>query len=90
MRTELGDSVSILGGSANLTRRNLRDYNLETDLHFFQPAGARIAMETAAYFNRLFRNESGSYTLPLAAYLDDRWIGKAIYRIQEVTGFCTY
>jgi hypothetical protein len=31
------DSVVVMGGSANLTRRNIEDYNLEADLRFILP-----------------------------------------------------
>ena len=85
-----GDSVKVMGGSANLTRRNLDDYNLEEDLRFVLPRTAPLAAATAEYFERIFHNQDGSFTLPLEAYPDDGWLKRLRYRIEEFTGFCSY
>ena len=85
-----GDSVTVMGGSANLTRRNIDDYNLEADLRFVMPAGTRLAQDVGDYFTRIFTNEGGEYTLPFEAYRDDGWIKRFIYRIQELTGLSSF
>ena len=90
VRVRRGDSVTIMGGSANLTRRNLDDYNLEADLRFAVPTGAPLAVATAAYFDRVFNNRSGDFTLPFERYQDGSWAKKVRYRIEEFTGFCSY
>ena len=85
-----GDTVTVLGGSANLTRRNLDDYNLEADLRFVLPAAAPLAVATGDFFRRVFGNEGGEYTLPFEAYQDDSLVKKALYRLQELTGLSSF
>ncbi len=85
-----GDSVVILGGSANLTRRNIDDYNLEADLRFVLPRQDPFAIATAAYFDRIFTNLDGDFTLPFDAYRDESWIKRVVYRLEEFTGFCSF
>jgi hypothetical protein len=85
-----GDSVVVLGGSANLTRRNIDDYNLEADLRFALPTGDSLAQETQAYFVGIFTNEGGDYTLPFDAYRDDGLLKRLMYRFQEFTGLSSF
>jgi len=84
------DSVTVMGGSANLTRRNIDDYNLEADLRFVLPSGAPMAVAAADYFERIFANREGAFTLPFEAYRDDRLWKRLRYRFEEFTGFCSY
>jgi hypothetical protein len=84
------DTVTVMGGSANLTRRNIDDYNLEADLRFVLPEGAPIAVATASYFDRVFANEGVEYTLPFESYRDNSWIKRALYRVQEFTGVSSF
>jgi hypothetical protein len=84
------NSVVVLGGSANLTRRNVGDYNLEADLRFVLPSDAPVAVESTAYFDRIFLNEGGNYTLPFERYRDDNWLKRVRYRLEEFSGFCSY
>jgi phosphatidylserine/phosphatidylglycerophosphate/cardiolipin synthase-like enzyme len=85
-----GDSVTILGGSANLTRRNIGDFNLEANLRFVLPRRAPMAEATAAYFERIFGNQDAAFTVPFEAYRYDGWFKRVRYRIEEFTGFCSY
>lgn len=84
------DTVTVMGGSANLTRRNIDDYNLEADLRFVLPPGAPVASAAMEYFNRVFANDGGEYTLPFEAYRDDGWVKRVLYRVQELTGVSTF
>lgn len=85
-----GDTVTVTGGSANLTRRNLGDYNLETNLRLVLPLAADISVEVAQYFQRLFSDEGGNHTLPFDAFQDDRLLKRALYRVQELTGLSSF
>ncbi|MCJ7627264.1 MAG: phospholipase D-like domain-containing protein, partial [Longimicrobiales bacterium] len=85
-----GDSVVIMGGSANLTRRNIDDYNLEADLRFVVPRGAPLALAAGTYFERVFTNKDGDFTVPFEAYRDDSWVKRVLYRLEEFTGFCSF
>jgi hypothetical protein len=78
-------------GSANLTRRNLGNYNLEANLQIEVPRQEPLAAELQAYFERLWNNEGGiEYTLPYAAYRDDSRLRYWRYRVMEATGLSTF
>lgn len=85
-----GDSVSILGGSANFTRRNLGDYNLEVDLRIVASWNAPIVRDVTAYYDRIWFNRAGQFTLGYEVYRDDSWFKRVLYLVQEFTGFSTY
>lgn len=80
----------VLLGSANLTRRNLDNLNLEMDLAVEFSRESELAREISAYFKRLWNNAGGAYTLPYAAYQDDSWFKTVLYRIQERTGLSSF
>nr|WP_251025864.1 phospholipase D family protein [Bacillus sp. ISL-47] len=80
----------IIAGSANFTRRNLDDLNLETDLKIFAPPQSKVMQDVDAYFHRLWENKGALYTndyksnekLPALKYIT--------YRLQKLTQFTTY
>ena len=80
--------TTLMGGSANLTRRNLGDYNLEADL--WVRANDALASRASDYFERLWTNEGGHFSVPYEAYADDSWLRWAIYRAQEVSGMGSF
>lgn len=84
-----GESTVILG-SANLTRRNLRNYNLEVDVMLKGKSNARIFSDVRQYFNRIWTNPDGIYTTGYDAYQDDSFLKKVIYSIQEKTGLSSF
>ncbi|MCA1319526.1 phospholipase D family protein [Bacillus tianshenii] len=85
------EESSIIGGSANFTRRNLFDLNLETDIKIMSPNNEDIIMEMDDYYLRLWNNEDAEYTLPLEKYQDETTpVKKVLYRIQKLLRFTTY
>ncbi len=80
----------VFGGSANFTRRNLRDLNLEADFQVVAMRGHPVAASVAAYFDRLWENDDGEYTVPFERYRDDSWFKVLIYRVQEATGLSSF
>lgn len=85
------EESTIIGGSANFTRRNLFDLNLETDIKIVSPNNEDIMTEMDSYFHRLWNNEDAEYTLPLEKYQDETTpIKKVLYRIQKLLRFTTY
>jgi HKD family nuclease len=85
------EDSSIIGGSANFTRRNLFDLNLETDIKIMSPNNEEIIMEMDSYFQRLWNNEEAEFTLPLEKYQDETtFIKKVLYRLQKLLRFTTY
>ncbi len=83
----------LLVGSANMTRRNLDNYNLETSLLLYGDA-AETPMQTAAeLFEHLWQNGPGSapvFTLPYSANADESTFKYWRYRLMEVTGLSTF
>ncbi|MBM7619291.1 HKD family nuclease [Bacillus tianshenii] len=85
------EESTIIGGSANFTRRNLFDLNLETDIKIMAPNNEDIIKEMDSYFQRLWNNEDAEFTLPLEKYQDETTpVKKVLYRIQKLLRFTTY
>lgn len=85
------NEVQITGGSTNFTSRNLDDYNLETNVWIKAPAGTGIAKESEHYFDRLWENEDGEFTLGFEAYQNEFTpLQRVIYTVQKLLYFTTY
>jgi len=84
-----GDSTIILG-SANLTRRNLGNYNLELDVMVKGSGDNQVFEDAEQWFDRIWDNRDGSYTLGYDAYQDNSFLKTVIYKIQERTGLCSF
>lgn len=84
------NETHIMLGSANFTRRNLEGYNLETDAELIMPNTAPQAVEINTYFDRLWNNQDGMYTLPLEDYYTESFLRNILWKIQEKTGICTW
>jgi len=81
----------LLLGSANFTRRNVRDYNLETDVRVSGRGDAPALADASAYVDRLWTNAGGHvFTSGYEAFRDDSRWRVFLYRIQEATGLCTW
>ena len=83
------DPLAILG-SANYTRRNLDNYNLETNLAVEMKKDSPMAGEMKNYYARIWNNEDGDYTLPLEDFYESRFFIRILWKIQEKTGLCTW
>ncbi len=84
-------TADLLLGSANFTRRNVRNYNLETDVRVAGRADAPPLADAAAYADRLWTNAGGRlYTTDYEAFRDDSRWRAFLYRFQEATGLCTW
>ncbi|SKC66297.1 phospholipase D family protein [Maledivibacter halophilus] len=80
----------IIGGSANLTRRNIDNYNLETNLLIKTKPTKKLSKDIKSYFKRIWNNENGYYTVNYEDYKSKSFIKTIIYRIQEATGLSTF
>jgi phosphatidylserine/phosphatidylglycerophosphate/cardiolipin synthase-like enzyme len=90
--TRAGRLVASLG-SANLTRRNLGNYNLEANLALECDQQAAPALAMLNYFDRLWNNEGSAgaeYTAAFGAYEDPDTGRYWRYRIMEATGMSTF
>lgn len=86
-----GAQAELILGSANFTRRNLDNYNLETNLRVIAAADARVIADAQSLFERQWRNEPGRhYSIAFAHYRDpSRW-RYWLYRFTEATGLSSY
>ncbi len=80
-------------GSANLTRRNLADYNLEANLAIDVGRGSALAAQVLEYFETLWSNRAGlgiEYTADFAVYAEPAQSRYWLYRVMEGTGLSTF
>ncbi len=80
-------------GSANLTRRNLADYNLEANLAIEVPRSSHLAQQAIDYFETLWSNRAGlgiEYTADFGYYADPSQLHYWLYRVMEGTGASTF
>src|SRR4051812_1788984 len=80
-------------GSANFTRRNLADYNLEANLVLELPRTTAVAQQTVDYFESLWSNRASlgiEYTADFGYYADPSQLHYWAYRVMEGTGASTF
>lgn len=83
--TGMGD---VLLGSANFTRRNLRDFNLETNARLTGTLDTPAIKDTADFADRLWTNaDNRVFSLDYDAFRDNTHYRTWLYRLQEATGF---
>jgi len=85
-----GGEMKIIGGSANFTRRNLNDLNLETDVMIKAPSGSGLAREINQYIEKINQNTNGVYTVDFEKYEETSKMKWVVYWMQEATGLCTF
>jgi len=84
-------TADLLLGSANFTRRNVRDYNLETDVRVAGRVSAPALADAAAHVERIWTNSGGRvFTADYGVFRDDSLWRVFRYRFQEATGICTW
>jgi phosphatidylserine/phosphatidylglycerophosphate/cardiolipin synthase-like enzyme len=79
-------------GSANFTRRNLNDYNLEANVALQMALNTALAGRMQTYFNRLWTGDTANaaYTVPFESYKDESSLRYWRYRFMEATGLSTF
>ena len=77
-------------GSANYTRRNLDNFNLETNLAVEMEKDSPMVKEMKDYYARIWNNKGGNYTLPLEDFYEKGFLLRILWKIQEKTGLCTW
>ena len=91
MLESAGGELSVILGSSNYTRRNLRNLNLETSVEIRAPRAAAFSTSIRDYLALTWRAKplpaiSGDYD----TYADpSRW-RYLLYRLQESTGLSTF
>lgn len=79
----------IFGGSANLTKRNIGNFNLEKNLKIETIINSEFSDKIISYFDKIWDNQAGIYTLEYEKYQEDSLFKYSIYRILEWSGFYT-
>ncbi|MET0279697.1 MAG: phospholipase D-like domain-containing protein [Steroidobacteraceae bacterium] len=79
-------------GSANFTRRNLDDYNLEANALVETPADGALAREIGSWFDQLWSNHPGGteYSADADVYAEPGFLRYWLYRFMEATGLSTF
>lgn len=83
-------SLIIYGGSANYTKRNLANLNLETSIRINTLSNTSLARNVEEYYSRIWNNIDSNYTLDFKAYREPSIKKYLIYRIQEASGFSSF
>lgn len=81
----------VIGGSTNYTSRNLDDYNLEESIKIVAPTKSEFTKEVDDYFERIWSNEDGTYTVEYEKYQNSLSVFKYVmYIVQKVFQMTTY
>ncbi|MFU8780614.1 MAG: phospholipase D-like domain-containing protein, partial [Kiritimatiellia bacterium] len=90
-RLQADGQATVLLGSSNYTRRNLKNYNLETAMEIRGPIEDAFFEDVRAYLQRIWNNEDGGeISGNFAVYDDASRFRTLLYRIQEATGLSTF
>ncbi len=82
---------TIIAGSANYTKRNLEAFNLEADLQIQGPNDSEVVQEVDAYFERLWTNDGGKYTVEFDEYTGTlTFLQRGVYAVQKFLRLTTY
>jgi len=85
-----GSSV-LIAGSANFTRRNLENFNLETNVAIRGPADATVIADARAFTDLMWDNEPDrQITVDYPTYADESIFKRALYRFMESSGISTF
>ncbi len=86
-----GGLQELILGSANFTRRNLDDFNLETSVRLLDAPGSPALEQAVAFFERRWESSPERTTSePFAAHDDATTWQRLRYRIMEATGLSTF
>lgn len=84
-------SAEMILGSANFTARNLKNYNLETDLRVVGNPQQQVFIDAGQYFNTAWSNLNGrQMSVDYSKYADESKLKYAVYRFMEWSGLSTF
>ncbi len=82
---------TLITGSANFTRRNLDNLNLETSVQFSGAASHPAIADATRWFDSQWHNTGERrFSIEYARYADDGLLRRAWYRIGEALGLSTW
>ena len=83
--------AELMLGSANFTARNLKNYNLETDMRVLGSAQAQVFKDAGQYFDAAWSNANGrQITVDYVKYADESKVKYWLYRFMEWSGLSTF
>lgn len=83
-------AASLVTGSANWTKRNLQDMNLETNVVVSGDATAEPLRRAGELFERLWANRDKNFTVDYPAYRDASLFKSLRYRYMEWSGLSSW
>lgn len=93
MLAKANGTTELLLGSANFTRRNLDDLNLETDVWVSVSEQSPVATRARQFFDEQWQKGPGSdpvMSLPYEHWADESRLRYWRYRLMEATGLSTF
>ncbi|WP_375535619.1 phospholipase D-like domain-containing protein [Alteribacillus sp. HJP-4] len=90
MLVESQGRMTAVAGSANFTRRNMKNFNLDASVRVEGPVDTPALSDAKRYFDRLWSNEDAECTLPYDSRKQEGWWLTAIYLLQKATNTSTY
>ena len=90
LKSNIQQSEMILG-SANFSARNLKNYNLETNIRVVGNASADVFKDAQRYFNTAWSNlDAKNMSVDYAQYADESKWKYGLYRFMEWSGVSTF
>ncbi len=84
-------NATLLAGSANFTRRNLDNFNLETNAQVRGSTDAPVINDAGTFFDSRWNNEPDRvHSVPYSTYADPSRIRYWRYRFMEATGLSSF
>ncbi|RYL25963.1 phospholipase D family protein [Acinetobacter piscicola] len=84
-------SAELILGSANFTARNLKNYNLETDLRVVGHPQQQVFVDATQYFNTAWSNLNGrNMSVDYSKFADESTFKYGVYRFMEWSGLSTF
>lgn len=85
------DRAVLISGSANLTRRNLENFNLETNVVVTGTTADSSIADAQIYFDDAWRNrDNRQYSVEYSHYKDESLWRRGLYRFMEWSGISSF
>lgn len=88
--TKLDGTKQVILGSANYTARNLKNYNLETNVSVLGAADYPALAEAQQYFDTAWQSDTQLMSVDYQHYKDESWMRYWLYRFVEWSGLSTF
>ena len=89
--TKQDQTKQVILGSDNYTARNLKNYNLETNVAVTGQASYPAIASAQQYFDQAWQNQNGQVmSVDYDQYKDESWLKYWLYRFMEWSGLSTF